>query len=64
MEDNGLTRGDMPQGFGMLLAENDEALLKFRGFTPEQQRSVIAGARRCTTQSQMERYIQSIANIR
>ena len=56
------TNGDgVPLGFGMLLAQNEEAMKQFGALSDAEKQSIIAGAARIGSKQEMREYVAHIA---
>ena len=56
----GLSIADMPQGLGMALSRDIDAMRVFAGLSDEQRLEIINGAREIRSRSQMKNYVRSI----
>ena len=56
------TNGDgVPLGFGMLLAQNEEAMKQFDTLSDAEKQSIIAGAAKIGSKQEMREYVAHIA---
>lgn len=57
------TNGEgIPLGFGMLLAQNAEAMNRFSVLPDEQKQAIIDGAARVNSKKEMRAYVDRIAS--
>lgn len=61
MGKNYVNSQDIPMGFGMLLAQNQEAMVQFAAFSPMQQQAAMEGARTIRTKAEMQEYVNRLA---
>ncbi len=52
--------GEMPVGFGMVLAQNGKALEYYAAMTPGQRQSVLDKARHIRSAEEMRNYVNSL----
>ena len=52
----------IPLGFGMLLAQNAEAMDRFSARPDEKKQSIIDGAARVSSKKEMREYVNQIIN--
>lgn len=52
----------IPLGFGMLLAQNAEAMDHFSTLSDEQKQSIIDGAAKVNSKKEMREYVNQIGN--
>ncbi len=52
----------IPLGFGMLLAQNTEAMNRFSALPDEQKQAIIDGAARINSKKEMRAYVDQIVN--
>ena len=52
----------IPLGFGMLLAQNTDAMNRFSALTDEQKQSIINGAAKVNSKKEMREYVNQIIN--
>lgn len=60
MEKNYVNSEDIPMGFGMLLAQNQEAMARFAAFSPQQRQAVLDGAKAVRSKAEMWDYVNRI----
>lgn len=53
---------EIPIGFAMALAVNEQAMLLYSGMTNEQRQSVKSKAMQATSKAEMQRIVQNIAD--
>ncbi len=53
----------VPQGFGMALAQNPDAMEVFSGLPAEQRRQVLDKSRRIRTKAEMRSYVDSLVGL-
>ncbi|MGN1106217.1 MAG: hypothetical protein ACI4RH_06160 [Huintestinicola sp.] len=54
---------DIPLGFGMVLAQNIEAMTRFSAMTEEQRRQIIEGTHSVNSKKEMQAYVDRIAHM-
>ncbi len=65
MEDtNFLDGAGVPLGFGMLLMQHTDAMLRFKSLSSEEQKSILDGAHHCDTREKMEHYVEQLVQNR
>ena len=52
----------IPLGFGMLLAQNAEAMDRFSALSDEQKQLIIDGAAKVNSKQEMREYVNQIVN--
>ncbi len=52
----------IPLGFGMLLAQNAEAMDRFSALPDEKKQSIIDGAAKVNSKKEMREYVNQIVN--
>jgi len=55
--------GDIPMGFGMALAQNSPAMMRFAGLPEEERRAIVAGTHAIRSKDEMRDYVEKI-NLR
>ena len=53
----------MPQGFGMALAQNPDAMDVYSGLTEEQRQQVLQKSRRVRSKTEMRSFVDSLVGI-
>lgn len=61
MQQNFVNGDGIPMGFGMLLAQNEGAMERFAGLSPQEKQAVINGAKAVTSKAEMRDYVEHIA---
>ncbi|MFR8974970.1 MAG: hypothetical protein ACLVG9_03160, partial [Eubacteriales bacterium] len=51
---------DLPLGFGMALAQNEQAMTYFANLTEEQKQSVITATHNIQSKQEMHNYVQNL----
>ncbi|MGN0689953.1 MAG: YdeI/OmpD-associated family protein [Oscillospiraceae bacterium] len=54
---------EIPMGFGMALAQNPEAMMKFSSLPESKKREIINGTHSVTSKSEMKRYVEKIISL-
>lgn len=57
-----LSSGDVPEGLGMALAQNLNAMNVFASMSKSQQEAVINGTHQIRSKREMKSYVDNIAN--
>ncbi len=60
---NVIKSGNVPLGFGMALSQNLTAMNRFAALSPQKQKAVIDGTHNITSKSQMQRYVNDLAEM-
>ena len=55
-----MDRGEMPIGFSMALAMNQDAMREFALLSEEKKKQIIAGTHNITSKDEMHRYVNSL----
>lgn len=58
-----LTKGEVPVGFGMALAQDLEAMKYFSGLSEDKQRDIINRTKGIKSKEEMQSFVDSIKNI-
>ena len=61
MENKSLMKGEVPLGFGMALAQNTTALVKFAGLSEQQQQQMIDHTHTIHSKEEMQQYVDELA---
>lgn len=57
-----IQKGDVPVGFGMMLAQNVEAMNHFAALSPQRQQQVIDHTHQIQSREQMRDYVRKLAD--
>ena len=58
------TKGEMPLGFGMALAQNEAAMQAFSSLSAEQKKDCLAKATKVSSQDEMTALVDSLSPTR
>lgn len=59
-KDNKVLGDGIPLGFGMALAQNNDAYQQFSNMTPEQRQTIIDGVKGIKSKEEMRAYVSQI----
>lgn len=62
LSSNNITNGDVPLGFGMVLAQNLEAMRHFSSLPRERQNEIISRAKSVNSKQEMRDFVSSLLN--
>lgn len=63
MDQNFVNAEGIPMGFGMLLAQDQQAMAQFAAFSPQQKQAVIDGAKTIRSKAEMRDYVQKLGQF-
>lgn len=52
---------EMPMGFGMALAQNEQAMMQYAALSEAEKQQVIAGTHAIASKNQMHEYVRQLA---
>ena len=61
MEKKNLTKGEIPLGFGMALAQNTKALVRFAALPEDDQIKMINHTHSIQSKQEMQNYVEALA---
>lgn len=62
MEEEKMQRGQMPVGFSMALAQNQEAMQKFATLSEDKKQQIIQGTHSVKSRKEMHEYVNKIVS--
>lgn len=63
LKNNYVNSDGIPMGFGMLLAQNQQAMERFAGLSRQEKQSVIDGARSIRSKAEMQDYVNKLGQF-